>query len=239
MRAHTRLLSHLTSLAVARFSSEAKLARHQLPAKRWSPDIVISRNPGSGGRVIARQIARQLNWKLLDKEILFRLANELHLPPTEFTKVDEHPRNWLADTWNTLFNPNYVSDILYLKHLRRLLLQSAREGDIVIVGRGANHIIPPDKCLRVKITAPLPIRIANTAKFEHMTIEQARTKVTKVEDKRNRFIRQYFGKNPHSLTDYDLVVNTSLLGIRQARQLIISAYLAKFPSERRRLQNKL
>lgn len=237
---NTTFIDKLVEKAVTRFSLESRLAANLIkPQHRWSPDIVISRDPGSGGHVIAQKIARQLGWQLLDKEILIKLADELHIPPDHFANVDEHTRNWFADTFNMLFNPHYVSDVLYLKHLRQLLLDAAKDGDAVIVGRGANHIIPPDKCLRVKITASFAKRVKNTVKYEHKTYEDANLWVRKVENKRNNFIKQYFGKDPYAPEDFDLVVNTDHLDLEQARDLIVGAYLAKFPSERRRLKDKL
>lgn len=236
---HHPFIERLVEKASNRFSLQAKLSRLQIKPHRWSPDIVISRDPGSGGRVVAQKISRKLGWELLDKEILTKLAEELNIPPHEFANVDEHTRNWFADTWNSLFNPHYVSDVLYLKHLRRLLLDTAKDGDVVIVGRGANHIIPADKCLRVKITASFEKRVQNTMKHEGKSREDAETWVRYIENKRHNFIREYFGKTPANPTDFDLVLNTDHLTLLQARDLIIHAYLDKFPAERRRLQNKL
>lgn len=233
-------LDQLVEQAVSRFSLQARLEKHAIqPQHRWHPDIAISRDPGSGGRVVAKKIARKLGWELLDKQILTKLADELHIPPREFAKVDEHTRNWFADSWNVLFNPHYVSDVRYLKHLRQLLLDTARDGDVVIVGRGANHIIPPDKCLRVKITASFAKRVKNTVKHEKKTYAQAEAWVKYVQNKRHNFIRQYFGKIPSSPDDFDLIVSTDNLTLLQTRDLIIQAYLAKFPEERRRLKDKL
>lgn len=232
-------MDQLVEKASARFSIQSKLSQSLIQSHRWSPDIVISRDPGSGGRVIAKRIARKLGWELLDKEIFTQLANELHIPEREFAKIDEHTRNWFADTWNLMFNPDYVSDIVYLKHLKRLLMTASKQGDTVIVGRGANHIIPADKCLRVRITASFSKRVENTVKFEHKSPPEADEWVRYVQKKRNNFIRQYFGKNPYSPSDFDLVVNTDHLDLNQGRDLIIGAFLAKFPAERRRLKAKL
>jgi len=233
------LRDHLVEQACIRFSIQTKLQQNLIKTPTWSPDIVISRDPGSGGRVIAKKIADKLNWKLLDKHILRELAQELHIPEKEFAKIDEHSRNWLADTFNLIFNPNYVSDMLYLKHLKSLLMKHAREGEVVIVGRGANHIIPADKCLRVRITAPFSTRVRNTMHHENKTNEEASRWVRYVENKRNCFIKQYFGKDPYAPEDFDLVVNTEHLNLNQGRDLIIGAFLAKFPTERRRLKDKL
>ena len=230
----------LVAKAMNRFIFQNNIRKHQITTPKWLPDIVISRAAGSGGRVIAMKIAKKLDWQLLDKKLMIKLANEHGLPQKEFAKVDEHSRNWISDTINQLFNPSYVSDIRYLKHLKHLLMKAASEGDVVIVGRGANHIIPADKCLRVRITASTSTRINNTYKFEKKSSkEEAARWVTKVEEQRTKFIRQYFGANPNDPKNFDLVVNTDSLTLTQATNLIISAYCAKFPSEHKKLKNKI
>jgi len=234
MRYNTRKMLALTNQLVEKsfqqFSLRAKLAKIRIKSSpKWSPDITISRDPGSGGSIIAQKIARKLGWRLLDKEFLCKLSQDLNIPPKEFARIDESPRSWLADTFNSLFNPEYVSDVRYLTHLKRLIIYTAKKGDAVIVGRGANHIIPADKCLRVRITASLEKRIKNTMRFEKKTRLEATNWVAKVEKKRNNFICQYFNCEPSDPKYFDLVVNTDHLTLLQARNLIIDAFFAKFP----------
>lgn len=235
---------HITDILVARamnrFVFQKNILKSKITTPKWSPDIVISRDPGSGGRLVAKKIASKLSWQLLDEKIMIKLAKKHGLSEKDFSKVDERSRNWITDTLNLLFNPRYISDVQYLKHLKELLMRSAKSGDVVIVGRGANHIIPASKCLRVRITASYSTRVDNTYKFEKKSSrEVAASWVSKVENRRNKFIRQYFDVNPHNPWHYDLIVNTDNFSLIQARNLIIEAYLAKFPAERRRLKDKI
>lgn len=202
----------------------------------YHPDIVINRDPGSGGHPIAKKLSKKLSWQLLDETLMNQLASELDIPVSEFINVDEHGRSWFMDTFHSIFNKNYVSDVSYINHLKRVLAHAAKRGDLVIVGRGANHILPPDKCLNVRITASFKTRVNNTLKFEDKkSREEAEEWVRKVESNRTKFIRQYFGTNPHNPWNYDLVISTDHLTLDQAVELIIQAYIAKFPKEKRRL----
>ncbi len=206
----------------------------------WHPDIVISRDPGSGGHLIAKKIAKKLGWRLFDKTLMFELSEELGIPANEIKDVDEHSRSWFADTFHALFNKEYVSDIRYINHLKKILNHAAKQGDLVILGRGANHILPHDKCLRVRITASFDVRTDNTFKYENKkTKEEAATWVRHVQTQRNSFIRQYFGVNPHNPWHYDLVISTDHLSLDQATDIIVQAFLVKFPQLRRRLADKL
>ena len=203
----------------------------------YHPDIVINREPGSGGRIVAKKLAKKLGWQLLDETLMDQLAEELGIPVGEFKSVDEHSRSWLVDTLHSMLNKNYVSDIRYINHLKRIIAHAAKKGDLVIVGRGANHILPPDKCLNVRITASLATRIENTLKYEDKKSKlEAESWVKKIESERHRFIRQYFGKNPYNPWYYDLVISTDHLSLDQAVDLIYQAYVSKFPKEKRRLK---
>jgi cytidylate kinase len=194
------------------------------------PDIVISRDPGSGGHVIAQKIAKKLGWPLFDKKLMLKLSEELGIPASEVANVDEHDRNWVSDWLQSIFNPDYVSDVRYIAHLKKILTRAAKNQDLVILGRGANLILPHDKCLRVRITASFDTRVDNTYKFEKKaTREEAAAWVHHVQDQRNQFIRQYFGANPHNPWNYDLVVSTDHLTIDQATDIIIHAFHTKFP----------
>ncbi|MCE7898422.1 hypothetical protein DCC61_04225 [Candidatus Microgenomates bacterium] len=214
-----------------------RVAKHKIKHV-YHPDIIINREPGSGGRIVAKKLAKKLGWQLLDEALMDQLAEELNIPVDEFKNVDEHSRSWLSDTLHSIFNKNYISDVRYINHLKRVIAHAAKKGDLVIVGRGANHILPPEKCLNVRITASLATRIENTFKYEgKKTKVEAESWVRKIESERHRFIRQYFGKNPYNPWYYDLVISTDHLTLDQAVDLTLQAYLAKFPKEKRRLSS--
>ena len=228
-----QFLNHLIEKAVAN-SQSLKVAKLQIKNK-WDPDIVISRDPGSGGALIGKKLAKKLGWQLFDRTLMLKLSQELNIPRAELAHIDEHGRNWLMDSLQAIFNPDYVSDIRYIAHLKKILLHAAKKGDMVIVGRGANLILPHDKCLRVRITASFATRVDNTYKYEKMASrEEASLHVEHVEKQRNAFIRQYFGINPHNPWHYDLVISTDHLSLDQVVKIILHAYKTKFPRAEKR-----
>lgn len=226
--------------SIGKFIYRASTPAIQKPLKHpWNPDIAIDRDPGSGGHPIAKLVAKRLSWQLLDHSILSELATHFDIPASEFADIDERPRNWLMDVIHSIFNPHYISDVRYVNHLRKLLVSASKKGDIVVIGHGANHILPPDKCLRVRITASLSKRVENTYKFEHKaSLEEARAWVEKVESRRVNFLRQYFGINPYNPWHYDLVISTDHLTLDQAADLIVQAFYAKFPASAKRTTSK-
>lgn len=207
----------------------------KLQLKTWSPDITIARDPGSGGKIVARKIAKRLGWQVFDDDLMIKLSKDLGIPGTEIAHVDEHGRSWFADIFHSIFNPAYVSDVRYITHLKKLLSRAAKTDDLVILGHGANLILPADKCLRVRITASFKNRIDNTYKYEKKSSREiAKAWVIKVERQYNQFLRQYFGVNPHNPWNYDIVISTDYLSLDQVADLIIKAYKTKFPGAEKR-----
>jgi len=229
-------LDHLVNKAIERNQTQRV---EKLKIKNdWLPDIVISRDPGSGGRLIAKKLAKMLNWKFFDKKLMTEISQALGIPTKELKKIDEHGRSWINDTFHSIFNPNYVSDIRYINHLKKILLHASKEGDMVILGRGANYILPRDKCLSIRITASFSTRVDNTYKYEgKKTKTEAADWVRHVESHRNRFIRQYFGVNPHNPWNYDLVISTDNLTLDEVVKIILRAYLVKFPNQEKALKS--
>jgi cytidylate kinase len=163
------------------------------------------------------------------KEFLSKMATKFDIPEKEFAKIDERPRNWLSDTLYSLLSPSYVSDWKYIEHLKKLILTSAKDGHVVVLGRGANFVLPPSRVLRVWITASWETRVKNTMKYEHMSRARAESWVYEVEKKRDDFVRQYFEQDPDSATNYDLTMNTDHLSLSTGCDMIVNAFFDKFP----------
>lgn len=206
-----------------------KLRRYaKIKPKVWTPDITISRSPGSGGRLIAKKVAKKLGWQLYDEKFCTRIAKELGLDDYLIAEIDERPRSLWTDLFHAFFNPNYIADESYIRALKKMVLRAGKDEDVVFLGRGTNYIIPPDKALHVRVTAPFDFRVKNTVKHEHMTREVAKVHVTKVERNRMKFREQYFGKDTHLARNYDITINTENISLNKARDIIIYAYKKKF-----------
>ncbi|MCZ7586662.1 MAG: cytidylate kinase-like family protein [Deltaproteobacteria bacterium] len=114
----------------------------------------------------------------------------------------------------------------YLRHLMKVVCTIGDHGGAVLVGRGANFVLPPGKALRVRITAPLADRVANLAKGLHIDAGEAMNRIQATESDRAAFSRQYFNKEVADPAHYDLVINSAALGLDGAVRTIEAAYRA-------------
>jgi len=202
------------------------------------PFITLSREAGSGGKPIAKAVAKKLGFKLYDKKLIELTAKKAKKRKTLIASLDEKDRSFVDDLVHSLLNPDYVSDHTYIKHLCEVVLSVARKGNCVILGRGGNFITSQYGGLHVRVAAPFLVRAGYTSQYEGYSLYKARERVKKFDKERKEFIRQYFGKNPSNANYYDLVLNTTYLGIEEGRDIIIAAFREKFPHWRRYRRKK-
>ena len=220
--AKQKLRQWLMSDELREYMVRAKEAKRTLD--RLGPHITISRQAGAGGRELALQVARTLNWDVLDREFLDFMAERYQLPRHGLEFVDETQTNWIDDIFGSWFNARVVSHQKYLVHLERLIWLAAVHGRVIFVGRGAQFILPKGQGLSVRVTANLEDQIARMLERGVPTREAAIARIKKVDEQRRVFIRQYFQKDIDDLSLYDLTLDTSELGIEGAAEKVLKAY---------------
>jgi cytidylate kinase len=110
----------------------------------------------------------------------------------------------------------------YLGHLTQVIGTLAEHGNCIIIGRGANYLLPHRGVLKVRIIAPIKMRVRIIMKKENSE-EDAKRKLIMVDSERKAFTRQYFNTDIDDPIDYDLVINTGYLSIEKAAKIIKDA----------------
>jgi cytidylate kinase len=196
--------------------------------ERWSkqiqsqvPVLTISSEPGSGGRIIAQALAKRLNIDLFDREIVKEIAESAHISGAVIETMEKERFSGVQDFIASLVNDRYLWPGVYLDHLMKVVAAIASHGNAIIVGRGANFLIPLDDRLSIRIVAPLETRIQKVAKEFGVRREEAKRRVIHRENKRAAFIRQSFNAEVASPNNYDLVINTQKLDVDSAVGAVI------------------
>jgi len=177
------------------------------------PVITISSEPGSGGRIIARGLAKRLGIDLFDRDIVKEISESAHISGVVIETMEKDRLSGIKDFISSLVNDRYLWPGVYLDHLMKVVAAIASHGNAIIVGRGANFLIPPEDRLSVRVIAPLETRVKNVAKEFGVTREEAKRRVINRENRRSTFIRQSFNADVTDPSNYDLVVNTQKLNI--------------------------
>jgi len=185
--------------------------------------IAFSREAGSGGITVAREVGRRLSWPAYDQELLENLAKELNVDISLLEDYDERRGSFLVDTIKAFSAAASVSEVTYFRRLVRMIQVLGARGECLIVGRGSTFVLPPETTLRVRYVASRDDRIAFIARERKLSpVEAAHFVDTKDRD-RNKFIKDHFHKDPADPQYYDLILNRSRFSVDETADLVIEA----------------
>ena len=191
--------------------------------KEVLPVLTVSREPGSGGRIIAHKLAAKLNVEVFHQEVLHEMAQRAEVSEQMLATMDERGLSILEDWISSLVYDRHMWPDEYLKHLMNVIGTIGKHGRAVVVGRGANFILPPEQRFRVRITAPRRYRIGKVAQEFNLSEQDARRRVIKTESDRKAFIRKYFNADIADPDNYDLTINTKNMSVDNAADVIAAA----------------
>lgn len=196
-----------------------------LPAE--GPWISISRQAGSKGSELAGTVAETLGWKAYDKEILSAIASETFSDEVVLSRLDEHGVREFDEYLVGIIVPEDPGQARYLIGMTRVIARLARQGRVVLVGRGAGWLLTPAFGLRVRVIGPLEARAEEIARVHSISVDEARRRVSENDDAQRTFIRQAFHRDIDDPTGYDLILNPADLGYEAAREAVLASARAK------------
>ena len=185
--------------------------------------ITVSREPGSGGRIVATRLADKLGIAIFHQEVINEMAKSADVSEKLVETLDERGLSILEDWISSLVHARHLWPDRYMQHLMKVVGTIGKHGRAVVVGRGANFILPPEKRFSVRIVAAQAWRIKNVAKEFNISSEDAKRRVMRTESDRRAFVRKYFNADIADPTNYDLVINTATLSVDQAVDVIGAA----------------
>jgi len=224
-----RLIDQVMKTLLLQQKATPSNASHHFPSNFQRPFITVERDPGSGGRPIAKLVAQRLGFEFYDDKLLEEIAQSTQITKRVIEQIDEKSRSMIQNMTQSLLNPDYVSDVKYMRALIKVILTLGYKGNVVILGRGSNFILPEGNSLRVRITAPYNTRVQRAIYYETKTPAQAEETVRALEKDRREFIRQYFNKDIADPSYYDLILNTTFFSLEDSADIVEAAYRRKFP----------
>lgn len=188
--------------------------------------ITISREFGSGGRTIGREVARQLGVPCYDKELIEKIAEESGYAKAYVEDESEYAPNsgslaymFLGRGMDGLAN----ADRLWIAQ-EKVIRDLAEQGACVIVGRCADYILRErTDCMNVFVYADKAFRAERIVKqYGESSVEPEKRLADK--DKKRKLNYKYFTEQEWGKRqNYHLCINSGFIGIDQAAELIVKA----------------
>jgi cytidylate kinase len=184
--------------------------------------VTLSREPGSGGRLMAAGIAEKLHFDLFHQEVIHAMAKSAQVSTKMLESVDEKGLSMIEDWVASAVHKRHLWPDEYLQHLLKVIGTIGKHGRAVIVGRGANFVLPANKHLRVRVIAPAEFRAEQVAREHKLSREEARRRILKTESERQAFVRKYFHADIADPKNYDIVLNTGKIQIEEGVEAVCS-----------------
>ncbi len=222
MRKSTRSIDKMIEEQVRKWQiMRAEMKKEETP---HIPVITISREPGSGGLVLANKLAERLGFDLFHQKIIQGMAESAKVEYWMLETQDEKGLSVLEHWVSSLVNRRHLWPDQHLKQLMKMVATIGEQGRAIIMGRGANFIIPTEKRFSLRIIAPLEVRVKNVSgKFE-IPLKEAKRRILRTESDRRAFARKYFYADIAAPLNYDLVINTGTVSIDIAVGFVESAF---------------
>jgi cytidylate kinase len=198
--------------------------------------VCISHATGAGGEELGRLVAERLGFVYLDHEIVARAAAKGGIGP-DGVADEERRKSLVARVLDAMaVGSSELGASLPLRSgevlssddvralIREMIVQAAGRGNAVIVAHAASYAVTPGpEALRVLVTASPKTRAARVRKAEGLDDVRAARAVKDSDAGRRDYLRRFYDVDAELPTHYDLVVNTDVLSIEHAAELVSNA----------------
>lgn len=164
--------------------------------------VTVSRQFGAGGELLAKNLAKELGFLLIDSKAIAGALKEMGLSP-QLMKFDEQAAKGEDAEKRRRF---------YLTALHDYLITLATKESFVLVGRGGQFLFQgkPD-AFHILVCAPFSQRVEWIREIYSMEKKPASLLVREHDRRKKRYLRQVFDRAWMDPERYDLVVNTKTL----------------------------
>ena len=187
--------------------------------------ITISRQYGSQGRTVGREIAKRFNIPYYDRELISLASKESGFSEDLFDQLDKRATNSFLYSL-TMFgsaglNGLSLTDQLYITQ-RNIIRKVASEGSCVIVGRCADYILRKEpELFNFFIKAPIEARLEHCKNDPRVPENPTKETIEKLDKQRAAYYNFYTGQVWGNVSNYDLCLDSSRLGVSKTVDMII------------------
>ena len=190
--------------------------------------ITISRQFGSGGRTIAKEVAKRLGYAYYDKEIIEKVAEKTGFDPKYIEENGEYaPGKSVFSLASSFIGSSRVMggmsayDYLWVTQ-RNTILDIVEQGPCVIVGRCADYILRDRKdALHVFIHASMEARAIRIVNRYGESDKKPEERLKEKDSKRSVNYKHFTGRVWGDCRNYDITLNSDTVGIERSVQIIV------------------
>ena len=191
--------------------------------------ICISREFGSGGRLMGKRLAARLGVPCYDRTIIQKTAEKSGLSPDFIARAEERARSrFHLSAAPAGVGSSPISQGVPVSHQvffaqAEVIRELADKGPCVIVGRCGDYVLGDRPgCLRVFVHASLPSREARCLEEYHLSQEDMGKYILQMDKGRANYYNYFTGHRWGDMRRYDMTLNSAVTGIDGAVELIFA-----------------
>ena len=193
--------------------------------------ITINRELGSGGRTVGRKLAEKLGVAYYDKALILALQEKYHLSVEEIERLKGQEQGWwenfkrkmtFSDEDYNLNQTGIETDSVFHTEIE-FLKSIAKEESCVIAGRSGFYAFRDHpNHLSVFIQASMLSRVDRVAREQHMSKEEARVTIDKVDQMRENYVNDQARTSRYDTRNYQLVLSMDEISEDAAVEVILT-----------------
>ena len=191
--------------------------------------VTISREFGSGGRTIGRELAEKLGYAFYDQELILKVAKESGLAEQIVEKYDEYAthKNSLLYALALSAGAGQYGTLSFVNRVQRaqskIITELADQGKCVIVGRGADYVLRGrEDCLHVFIHADIDFRAERIVRLYGETGQKPEQRLRDKDERRRLYYRSFTMREWGDVRNYDISLDSGRLGIETCVEMLAS-----------------
>jgi len=204
--------------------------------------ITISHQFGSGGSYIGTTLAKQLSIPFIDRDILKRVADQLHMPESDVEMRDERLSSfWESFSRVAVFsnpqislttNPYVLSDQSLFELESEHIKHIGENTSAIILGRCGRYILRDHpNHFSLMVHADLPARVSRVRDLYQLSVSEAEKMIESTDKERGAYIHTFTKQDWMNVRLYDLCINTSHIGLDASVALVESCVTSKLQGE--------
>ena len=190
------------------------------PASR-KPVIAFARQLGCGTRMVVEILSRELGYEIFGRTLIDKVAEDIHVQRRIIDRLDERVRGEIESFVNGIIDGWQVDSAEYLHVLARVLRAFIVQGGVILIGRGSTFMVHHGEGLRVRLMAPLDLRVENLMRYCDIDKKTALNQISESDKQRTHFIRTYFRCEATDPSLYDLTINMGSYSPESAAKMIL------------------
>ena len=189
--------------------------------------ITIGREFGSGGLDVAHELGKRLDIPVYDNELITKAAQDSGFSAEFFAQKDERRSIFSFKAAFSSSSEDYMSESGLFQMQCETIRRIAEQGPAVIVGRCSNYVLRDlGNTIDIFLTSPVETRIRRIMERHSLSEEKAEALIQQKDKAREEYYNYYTFGNWGKASDYDLCIDSSILGTEGTAEIII-LYLRK------------